>query len=422
MTKEIICVLGMHRSGTSLLCEILSTMGVSFGSSTDLIAGNSANPDGYFELKELAELMMDIYADAKKMTMDPCWLDLNSISDTKKDWYCERIYHCLYPILQQCPNDQLFAIKHPRICILLPWLQECFNRMNVHVKYISIIRNPLETAQSLWKRDCYPVNFGLHLWEKHNAAILAYTDLSNTLFLNHQMLFKDFESTYRKIADFLHLRKDVYSQAKALINPGYRHHESDLSSYEGMEDLSFLKNFYETLLHFCSTADQAYIKEATAEKLEQYFKENEKFQKANEEYLKFCRRRLHDANRSLLKHKIYYNFLTRWLEAKAIGNSLEKCLLKQKIHSVAIYGMGKIGALIFNELEKSSIKIECLVDQNPSSSSSFPDCIIRALPEETEKYAKADIILVTSIASYQEIETSLREKNITNVLNLNSIW
>lgn len=418
MAKEILCVLGMHRSGTSLLCEILHHMGITFGTKEALIEGNHANPDGYFELKELAELMRDIYTDAGLMTMSPVWLDLNTIPQSKKKWYCGRIEQCLRTTLEQCPDNQIFAIKHPRICIILPWLKECFEKMNVRVRYISIIRNPLETAQSLLKRDCYPIDFGLHLWEKHNAAILAYANLSDTLFLSHQMLFDNFDTIYTKIADFIHMTEDVYSKTKAVINPNYRHHELNWASYDGNEDLHFPKDFYETLLDFCMTDDLTAMKTTAAEKLEQYFKEDKIFREANAEYLEFCRRRINDAERPMLKNKIYYNFLLRWMEEKAAGNSIEKCLIKKNIKTIALYGVGKIGRLVYEELKESSIHVICLIDRNPDSASDWSDVPL-AKPEETEKYATATAILVTSIASYHDIRNSLKQNN---VINLNSLW
>ena len=47
MKKEIIIVLGMHRSGTSLIAGVLHEMGVNMGS--NLMKADEYNPKGYFE-------------------------------------------------------------------------------------------------------------------------------------------------------------------------------------------------------------------------------------------------------------------------------------------------------------------------------------------------------------------------------------
>ena len=51
--KRMIVVVGVPRSGTSLCCQALERLGVSFGG--PLIEGDSANPWGYYEHRELME-------------------------------------------------------------------------------------------------------------------------------------------------------------------------------------------------------------------------------------------------------------------------------------------------------------------------------------------------------------------------------
>ena len=45
--KIAIFILGMHRSGTSVLGGVLNIIGLDFGS--DLMVANAANPKGYFK-------------------------------------------------------------------------------------------------------------------------------------------------------------------------------------------------------------------------------------------------------------------------------------------------------------------------------------------------------------------------------------
>ena len=49
--KPIVVVVGMNRSGTSLICQGLERLGVSFGS--PLIEADRANPRGYYEHKDI---------------------------------------------------------------------------------------------------------------------------------------------------------------------------------------------------------------------------------------------------------------------------------------------------------------------------------------------------------------------------------
>jgi len=52
--KSVVVVLGMHRSGTSLLAGALQAQGVDFG--TRLLEGNEWNPNGYLEHEEVVDL------------------------------------------------------------------------------------------------------------------------------------------------------------------------------------------------------------------------------------------------------------------------------------------------------------------------------------------------------------------------------
>ncbi len=49
----IVCVLGMHRSGTSLVARVLNVLGVDLGPEEHLMRPSSANPAGHWESKPI---------------------------------------------------------------------------------------------------------------------------------------------------------------------------------------------------------------------------------------------------------------------------------------------------------------------------------------------------------------------------------
>src|SRR5919106_6018808 len=57
-----ICVLGMHRSGTSLVAGVLRLLGVDLGSDEEFLPPDSNNQSGYFELADLVEINDEILA------------------------------------------------------------------------------------------------------------------------------------------------------------------------------------------------------------------------------------------------------------------------------------------------------------------------------------------------------------------------
>src|SRR5688572_33259510 len=52
----VICTLGMHRSGTSLVSRTLNLLGVQLGSDERLLPPNEENPKGYWEQRSFVNL------------------------------------------------------------------------------------------------------------------------------------------------------------------------------------------------------------------------------------------------------------------------------------------------------------------------------------------------------------------------------
>src|SRR5581483_7497589 len=52
----IICVLGMHRSGTSMVAQVLHALGLDLGPEEHLMRPSSANPTGHWENEPITEL------------------------------------------------------------------------------------------------------------------------------------------------------------------------------------------------------------------------------------------------------------------------------------------------------------------------------------------------------------------------------
>ena len=67
--QKTIVILGMHRSGTSMLAGILEKLGISMGKST--IEKSINNPFGYFEDYEFLDLNQRILKDASGSWKNP---------------------------------------------------------------------------------------------------------------------------------------------------------------------------------------------------------------------------------------------------------------------------------------------------------------------------------------------------------------
>lgn len=70
-------------------------------------------------------------------------------------------------------------------------------------------------------------------------------------------------------------------------------------------------------------------------------------------------------NQALYKRNSFYNLLFQWLDKKLDDNTVEKALAGGSIASVAIYGAGKHGLLLYKELkQQNNINVKYFIDKN----------------------------------------------------------
>lgn len=111
------------------------------------------------------------------------------------------------------------------------------------------------------------------------------------------------------------------------------------------------------------------------------------------------------------KFKSYYNMLNQWLILKQTGKSLEQYFVDQGYKSIAIYGMGEMGNRLYDELKDSSIEVKYSIDSNAGNT--YSELEVLGLEDDLPE---VDVVVVTAIFAYEEIE-----KNFTEVSNYNLI-
>lgn len=117
---------------------------------------------------------------------------------------------------------------------------------------------------------------------------------------------------------------------------------------------------------------------------------------------------LQDNLKKVDKFNGYYNLLNRWLSLKQEGKSIDKYFIDNKIKKIAIYGMGEIGARLYYELKDSDIELSYAIDSN--SLAAYSELEVYNLED---KLPDAELIVVTAIFDFDEIESKLSE--ITNI-------
>jgi len=90
----------------------------------------------------------------------------------------------------------------------------------------------------------------------------------------------------------------------------------------------------------------------------------------------------------------------KWMENKNRGFNVSKYLLENGYKSIAIYGMGDISRLLYEELKDSEVCVKCMVDRNYESMSIVENDIKVVSPDDIKD---VDVVLVTPTANYNEV-------------------
>lgn len=187
-------VLGMHRSGTSALTRVLQLMGCHLGSEEELTPGDEGNPKGYFERRDAWALDEWLLERLGGSWHDLTRLDGESVPAELQAEFALR----LRPILERLGPHRPWAVKDPRLCVLLPSWRACLSAP----VGVLLHRDPLEVARSLRQRDSFPVAAGLGLWERHTRDALRFTaGLPRALVSYAELLSDPLAAARRLLAD-----------------------------------------------------------------------------------------------------------------------------------------------------------------------------------------------------------------------------
>ena len=195
-TKKLIVVLGMHRSGTSALTRGLAALSVQLGGNL-MPAAKGVNEKGFWEDLDIYRLNERILRKLGTSWHNLSCVDIDRIAD---HGFSEERSEAIDLLNQKTHKNGAFAFKDPRTAILLPFWQSVFKQVKISEYYLVSVRNPLEVAQSLLKRDSMDSVKGVVLWAKHVASILQYTEGKKRLFVSYSALMASPDRQLERIA------------------------------------------------------------------------------------------------------------------------------------------------------------------------------------------------------------------------------
>ena len=171
-SRKALLILGMHRSGTSLLTGLIANAGVSIGQSVMTPAED--NPKGFFENQRIVDFNEKLL-NALKLgwaSWEP--LPESWLASLESRWFDEagRILD------EEFGGSGAVCIKDPRMCRLLPFWRQVFSSQNFEPYCVFTTRQLDEVSASLQKRDGMGKAQADATWLRYNLdAMQASGDL-----------------------------------------------------------------------------------------------------------------------------------------------------------------------------------------------------------------------------------------------------
>jgi O-antigen biosynthesis protein len=198
---KVIVVLGMHRSGTSVITRGLQVLGVELGNQLmPPFEGN--NSKGFWEDVDINGLNIEMLD-----SLNSEWHFLTPIQPADVDTLCKNGYlqRAVDLLRAKTSGAKVFGFKDPRVAKLLPFWKEVFAQGQLNVEYVLVIRHPLSVGDSLAKRDGFDIQKSHLLWLEHVIGSLVGTAGANRVLVDYDTFMRSPETELTRVAHKLQL-------------------------------------------------------------------------------------------------------------------------------------------------------------------------------------------------------------------------
>ncbi len=213
----------MHRSGTSLVAGLLQMCGIDFGPEDRLMKPKPDNPKGFWEHLDLHRINQEILdrlgvSWQEPFRLEPGWENRSEL---------ESFYRRAHEIVERdFGESELWAFKDPRTSILIPF----WRRVVPGLRFLICVRNPLDVAGSLDRRDGFATEKATNLWAFYMASALVATAGRDRLLATPESCLVDWRNQLGAILSFLVLPERrlerVAGELESFIDTRQWHHRS----------------------------------------------------------------------------------------------------------------------------------------------------------------------------------------------------
>jgi hypothetical protein len=226
-------VLGMHRSGTSAVTQLLALAGAHLP--RNVMPGDEHNAKGYFEPWKIAMLN-----DRRLRAGGGAWDDPFAFPHRALPAAEERVWidRAVALFTQEYGTAAYPLLKDPRTSVLLPFWRAVLGELEVAARCVIAVRHPLAVAASLGRRDGFAVEKSLLVWTSYMLAAEEYSRDLPRAFVDYDALVADWRAEAARIeaahdAPLPALTAKAAKSVDKFLTAELRHNaaETDLKAY-----------------------------------------------------------------------------------------------------------------------------------------------------------------------------------------------
>ena len=257
-SRTCVLVLGMHRSGTSALTRVLNLLG--YDLPANMLGANPTNEAGHWESEPLIQMHDRLLRSAGSSWDD--WMEFNPewFSSPRADEFREEALQILD---EQYGKSRLFVLKDPRICRLAPFWLDVLEHAGVQPVAVIPVRNPMDVAASLQKRNDFDPALTHLLWLRHILDAEHATRGIPRCFTGYDDLLANWARVVEQVrvrtaAPLPRYSEQAATEIEAFLTDRLRHHKQDPEVVIENPSLSrWLRDSYGVLLSWVRTGERA---------------------------------------------------------------------------------------------------------------------------------------------------------------------
>lgn len=184
--QKNLVILGMHRSGTSMISGALVKCGFHVGTEDEVMSAGVDNPKGFWERHDVVSINDKLLSTAASTWFKPAPVAPQHVVEIDE-------------LIEALDRNSPWLLKDPRLVFTWPaWASALESAAKLFV-----YRSPLAVATSLNKRNGFPLEYGLDLWEIYNRQAMKIMNAHGGTLIHYDAFSQDQKGALERLQNRL---------------------------------------------------------------------------------------------------------------------------------------------------------------------------------------------------------------------------